>query len=153
MLENQLQQFPPQYMVLLVISLWILVCILVSAIGGWRELAKDYRADFPFEGKKFRMKSGRMRWGTNYTACINFGANKMGLYLSMALFLRIGHPPLFIPWPDVEREETKQYQLIKTVRLKFPKHPNIPLFISKRLAERIFDIQDKGLTNLSIEPR
>jgi hypothetical protein len=38
----------------------------------------------------------------NYRSCVTLGANARGLYLAVRPLFRIGHPPLFIPWSDVQ---------------------------------------------------
>lgn len=59
----------PYYFLLFFLVVWCSASLLISSIGGWRSLSGSYRADFSFDGKKLRMKSARMRWGTNYGAC------------------------------------------------------------------------------------
>jgi hypothetical protein len=62
----------PAY-ILFFIILWICVCKLIAAVGGWRILARDYRADSVFDGQKLWLKSVGMRSWTNYSNCINIG--------------------------------------------------------------------------------
>ena len=129
---------------LFLLALWIFITLLISIIGGWRLLSKAYRADFSFDGKKLRMKSGGMRWGTNYRACLTIGANREGLFLAVFPILRIGHPPLFIPWNDISTEDGKQLISFRTVKFIFRKCPNVHLVFSKKLADRIFRMREES---------
>jgi hypothetical protein len=65
--------------------------------------------------------------------------NPNGIYLSVLFIFRIGHPPLFIPWPDVSMREKRFLIFFKQVELWFSKCPSIPVVISRRLMNRISD--------------
>ena len=127
--------------ILLFIILWMGVCKLIAAAGGWRILARDYRADSVYDGKKLWLKSIGMRSWTNYSNCINIGANKYGLYLSVIPIFRVGHPPLFFPWMDISTEATSRRLLPDVVKFTFTKQPGVPIILSKRLADRIFKMR------------
>jgi len=130
----------PAY-ILFFIILWMGVCKLISATGGWRILARDYRANSLFDGQKLWLKSATLRRWTNYSNCVNMGANKYGLYLSVLLLFRIGHPPLFIPWTDISTEAVSRRLLLDVVKFSFAKQPEVPMILSKKLADRIFKMQ------------
>ena len=117
--------------------------MLLSNISGWRSLSKDYRANIPFNGKKLRMKSATMRWGTNYGGCLTIGANREGLYLAIFPIFRINHPPLFIPWKDISTEKGKQFVFFNIVKFIFHKSSNVHLAVSEKLADRIFRMKDE----------
>ena len=129
---------------LFVLALWISVTLLISIIGGWRLLSKAYRTDFPFAGRKMRMKSGRMRWRTNYVASLTIGANPEGLFLGVFPIFRIGHPPLFIPWNDISTEDRNRPVFFPTVKFIFSKCPNVYIIFSKKLADRIFRMKEES---------
>jgi hypothetical protein len=63
--------------------------------------------------------------------------NPNGIYLSVLFIFRIGHPPLFIPWPDVSMREKRFLIFFKQVELRFAKCSSIPFVISRRLMNRI----------------
>ena len=130
----------PGYILFFVI-LWICVCKLTSAIGGWRILARDYPAHSSFNGQKLWLKSVTMRRWTNYSNCVNMGANKYGLYLSVVLIFRIGHPPLFIPWTDISTEGVTRRLLPDSVKFSFAKQPEVYVMMSQALAARIFKMR------------
>lgn len=120
----------------LFIVLWGIICHVISLVGGWRELASQYHMEHPFSGELFRFQSAQMRGRMNYNGCVTVGANVEGLYLSVLFVLRLGHPPLFIPWSDVSGT-IKKRRWFSRLRLKFERCPSVPLVISKRLGERI----------------
>ena len=136
--------------ILLFIILWVGVCKLIAAAGGWRILARDYRADSIFDGKKLWLKSIGMRSWTNYSNCINIGANKYGLYLSVIPIFRVGHPPLFFPWMDIATEVTGRRLLPDVVKFNFTKQPDVPIILSKRLADRIFKMREESRSGVNI---
>lgn len=137
----------PAY-ILLFIILWIGICKLISAAGGWRVLARDYRADSLFDGQKLWFKSLGMRSWTNYSNCITVGANKYGLYLSVLPIFRIGHPPLFFPWTDISTEAVSRRLLPDIVKFNFTKQPTVPIVLSKSLAARILKMKEESQPGL-----
>jgi hypothetical protein len=118
-------------------GIWIGVSLLLSWIGGWRELARHYRADRSCTGAQFRMQSAGMRWGTAYRSSVNLGADASGLFLSVFPLFRAGHPPLFIPWSDISFSKERRW-LVDSVRLRFRAAPGVSLLIFTKLATRVF---------------
>jgi hypothetical protein len=138
----------PAY-ILFFILLWVGICKIISAAGGWRILAGDYQAISSFDGRKLWFKSVGMRSWTNYSNCITVGANKYGLYLSVLPIFRIGHPPLFFPWTDISTETVNRRLLPDMVKFRFTKQPEVPVIISKRLAAKIFGMRDENQRGFS----
>jgi len=114
------------------VVLWCLVCFLLALLGGWRRLAESYRLDGVFEGARWYMRSGRMRWGVNYNGCLTLGANGRGLYLAVMVLFRAAQPPLFIPWSDVGCLEQKGL-LFKYVVFSFLRAPGVTLRLPRPL--------------------
>lgn len=91
---------------------WSLVMAMASLIGGWNELAKRYRREeikFSIRderpAERFRwasLKMGPTYFPTNYGNCTTIDLSESGLGLNVALFFRPMHPPLLIPWTDIE---------------------------------------------------
>jgi len=48
------------------IIIWLLVGAINSYVGGWFSLARVYRTRVVFNGARWRMQSGQMRWLANY---------------------------------------------------------------------------------------
>ena len=91
----------PRYLFLLILPFWFLISFLIAQIGGWGELSRYYRAGNPFDGRRWRFRSGQMRLTTHYNGCLTLGVNSYGFYLAVFFLFRAGHPPLFIPWQDI----------------------------------------------------
>ncbi len=80
-----------------------------------------------------------MRMGANYGNCLIVCVNPDGIHLSVLFLFRIGHPPLFVLWPDVSMKEKRVLFFFKQVELRFSKCPSIPFVISRRLMNKISD--------------
>ena len=74
---------------------------------------------------------------SHYGASLIVGANREGLHLSVLLPFRIGHPPVFIPWPDISMREQKGRLFSARVELTFQKVPNLSMRIQPGLARKI----------------
>jgi hypothetical protein len=146
----QFEPFSVPAYILYFIILWICICKLVSAIGGWRILARDYCANSAFDGQKLWLKSAAMRRWTNYNNCVNIGADKFGLYLSVLPIFRVGHPPLFIPWMDISTEATQRRLLPDVVKFSFAKQPQVPVILSKKLAAKVFRMRQDSQQGVSV---
>lgn len=87
--------------VALFITIWVAVSLILSFVGGWRALSREYRAPHtvPERGwvERRALFSGRAR----YKNILRLTASDTGIYLSVAFPFRIGHPPLFFPWEDL----------------------------------------------------
>jgi hypothetical protein len=124
-----------QYFFVFIPLIWILVVFLVARLSGWRELADAYPLSTDFTGRKLQFQSANFRWGSNYTGIVQIGADPQGLYLSVFIPFRPGHPPIFVPWGDIQVESRDG--LIPALRLRFSRKPGIPCVISKMLGERL----------------
>lgn len=132
--------FPVQYFPFIFIGLWLFISLFISLLSGWWSLSQNYRFRGKFIGKKFYMKSLRMRFMSHYNSCVNIGVNSDGLYFSVFPFFRFAHPPLFIPWYDVQNiEETKDLFIFKFYKIRFKQNPGITMTIGKRLGDKIFN--------------
>lgn len=125
---------------------WILVCLIISRVGGWALLAKVYleQNSITLDGEICKFQSIQMRWATNYGNCVAIRANPMGLGLSLLWLLRIGHPPLLIPWSDITIRRVRRSRFFPSlVEFRFRLEPSIPVRISNKLSLKIFDSSDK----------
>ena len=120
---------------------WPGLLVLISRMSGWRELSENYPSPGMLDGQMFRFQSASLRLGTNYGGCLNVGVNQMGLHLSLVALFRIGHPPVFIPWPDISTEEKRGF-LFRGVELRFARCPSVPLIIAERLMKKISDARN-----------
>ena len=52
-------------------------------------------------------------------------------------FSLTGHPPLHIPWEDIEVDRHKPWLMTTRIRLSFKKVPGVPLIIREALAKNL----------------
>lgn len=136
--------------VVLVPGGWISVCWIISRISGWVILAKAYPAQdsSTLDGETWRFQSIQMRWATNYGNCVTFRANPTGLGLSALWLLRFGHPPLFIPWPDISIQRIRRGRFFPSlVEFRFRSEPSVPVRISNKFFLKILDSSDRYYPN------
>ncbi len=118
--------------------IWIAICILLSRISGWHKLAQKYLCIDFVSGEKWQFRSAKLRYSVGYIGCVNFVANREGLGISIFFVFRVGHPPLFIRWTDIEiSKETRLFRnLIRfTVGRDFP----IPILVNNSLGHKIME--------------
>ena len=118
--------------------LWLLVSTIISFIGGWFSLAKVYRTRAVFNGARWRMQSGQMRWRANYNNALTIGVNQQGLYLASVFFFRFMHPPLLIPWNEITVRRSQGW-FFEYVTFTLGRERAIPLQIRGNLAARLHE--------------
>jgi hypothetical protein len=118
--------------------IWLLVGAILSYVGGWFSLAKVYRTRVPFNGAKWGMQSGQMRWWTNYNNVLTLGVNREGLYLATMFLFRFMHPPLLVPWSEIKVRGGKGW-FFKYVTFMMGHELAIPLRIRGKLAAKLRD--------------
>jgi hypothetical protein len=90
----------------------------------------------PFNGAKWRMQSGQMRWLANYNNVLTIGASPEGLYLASMFLFRFMHPPLLVPWSEIKVRRKKGW-VFEYVIFTMGHELAIPLRIRVKLAERL----------------
>ena len=118
------------------IGFWILISTVLARVSGWAALARVYRLQDSFDGRRWRFQTAQMRWATNYGSCLSVGVSPRGLYLAVPFLFRPTHPPLLVPWGDIV-VELRQLTWFTAVELRFRRKPGIPLRISPELAKRL----------------
>ncbi len=104
---------------------WLLLGWLSAFLGGWTRLASRYRWNQPFEGEIFPTRSAMLGM-SRYENCLTMGANAKGLYLKVFTWMRINHPPLFIPWEDIQSKVEPSW-LAPIVMLSFRPFPHVSM--------------------------
>jgi hypothetical protein len=90
-----------------------------AALSGWRALARAYPSEGPLvNARVWRGVSVGMRNATRYNRGVNIAANHQGIELRVFFLLRLGHPPLFIPWSDIDTAPDRGW-FIDYVRFSF----------------------------------
>jgi hypothetical protein len=137
----------------LLITLWCLNSAWISWLSGWRSLSKRFRAQS--ESLAGTRRSGFpfdicFRYWLDYTNLAWVTVNKEALHLSVVFPFRIAHPPLAVPWEEIEISSTILFWR-KYVELKLGIEERIPLRISKRMANRLGIPEDINQTASSRE--
>ena len=77
-----------------------------------------------------------MRYWSHYSSVIRLTAAGDALYASVLLLFRIGHPPLRIPWNEIQFGRAKRVWRNYVV-LTLGNQEHIPMRISERMARNL----------------
>jgi len=126
--------------------------------SGWSLLATAYNSSEPFNGQFWNFQSGQIgvRDELNssleglwpYRSCLNIGANRRGLYLSIFILFRLWHPSLFIPWSDVAVISEEGF-LGQKMKFSFRQMPFVSLYISERVGLEIVKYAEWTTPNIT----
>ena len=91
--------------VLFPLPLFVVVVFIISRISGWGRLAEDFKSSVTPSNipstDQFSWVSARLRFWMRYNSVLILKLTEEGIHLSVFFLVRIGHPPLFIPWRSV----------------------------------------------------
>jgi hypothetical protein len=125
---------------LFIVCIWILALTFSSVLSGWSTLANHFRSDLDPSGETLTATplfyTVYLRYWTHYSGIVRIVSAADGLYLSVFLLFRPGHPPLRIPWNEIQFSQTR-YFFWNYVVLTLGNEEQIPLRIPQRLAERL----------------
>ena len=116
---------------------WSGIVYMISRLGGWSDLAKRYATQEPFSGTTFQMQSVTIGILGNYRSVVTIGASDDGLYLNPLVFYRPGHPPLLIPWDDIEPRQARGLSFVEMVSFSPQKTSKRTVSISRKLAGKL----------------
>jgi hypothetical protein len=116
--------------------LWIFVSAIISLVSGWFSLAKVYRTRVPFQGRKWTMQNGQMRWRVNYNHALTFGVSPQGFYMASMFLVRFMHPPLLVPWSEIRVQKTQGW-MFEYVTFTLGHELAIPLRLRATLAAQL----------------
>jgi hypothetical protein len=102
------RQIFPFLLPFIIIGWFLVVLQLVALIGGWKRLSNRFYAARQPEGEKLRNQSARIGWA-NYGGCLTVVIAGEGLYLSVWGPFRIGHPPILIPWREINHVRQRNF--------------------------------------------
>jgi hypothetical protein len=136
-------QLPPYFLLIVptvIVGFFCLISYLSSVLCGWHKLAQRFTAQSPPYGET--KTAGPFpytvytRFWAHYSSCIRMTAASDALYMSVLFFLRIGHPPLRIPWSEVQISRTK-YLWVRFVLLTLGNEERLPMRIPERMASKL----------------
>jgi hypothetical protein len=117
-----------------------LISFLIGRLSGWHMLSKRFRAEAEPYGE---IRSAgpffyyvQMRYRVNYGSLIRIIAANDALYLSALFPFRIGHPPLCIPWNEIQLSRIESFWQ-RYVVLTLGVRERIPMRISERMARKL----------------
>ena len=142
------QPFPAEHP-LLFLAIFAVVMIATSygtaAITGWSTLARVYPSEGGLLGARvWHGQSARMRYRTRYNRGVNIAANHHGIELSVFFLIRLGHPPLFIPWSDIHTEPAKGW-IFDYVRFSF-RRASPWIMLRRDVAEEVLGVRSLSPT-------
>jgi len=116
------------------------VGLLNSFISGWFYLGRRFtRQSEPYGETKTAgpfFYTVYMRLWSHYSSVIRLTAASDALYASVLFPFRIGHPPLRIPWDEIQFSRTKRFFRTYIV-LTLGNQEKIPMRISLRMARNL----------------
>jgi hypothetical protein len=127
------------------VALWCASGFFISFFTGWHSLGRRFKRESePYGETKTAgplFYTVYMRWWSHYSSVIRLTAGADALYASVLFLFRIGHPPLRIPWEEIQFSRTKFFFRSYLV-LTLGNEEKIPMRISLRMA-RSLGIQDR----------
>jgi hypothetical protein len=79
---------------------WCGIVSMLSFGGGWHRVAKRFPRQRQPQGKRYGSGSGAFG-GVNYNGCLIVHASAEGLDIHVWPMFRIAHPPIFLPWTEI----------------------------------------------------
>ena len=131
MFSSSMMLFGP----LATIGLVAVIMAVMGKISGWGRLAERYTAAGVVPGNLHRFRSARIGWA-GYNNCLTFGGDMRGLYVAMFPLFRPGHPPLYIPWHDLEVYGGDLW-VVSYLEFRFPQVPGVRLRVSRSLGDSL----------------
>jgi hypothetical protein len=137
---NDLSPYLPILFLAIGVAFICFICFLISFISGWYTLSERFRKQSePYGETKSAgpfFYTVYMRFWGHYSGVIRMTAAEDALYLSVLFLFRIGHPPLCIPWKEIQFGRTKFFWR-QYVVLTLGEQERIPMRISERMARKL----------------
>jgi len=126
----------PWGLAIISIAVWCAISFFVSLLTGWFDLGRRFkRQSDPYGETKTAgpfFYTIYMRLWSHYSSLIRLTAASDALYVSILFPLRIGHPPLRIPWEEIRFGRTKFF--FRTyIMLTLGNEEKIPMRMARNL--------------------
>lgn len=115
------------------ISLWLFVCWILSHVGGWHRLSQSFTTTEKPDNQCLNLASIRVGF-INYNHCTTLCFSSKGLFISVLRIFRVGHPPLLIPWYELNNPRIKQFLWKRFVIVDV----GLPKIVSISLPESVY---------------
>jgi hypothetical protein len=119
--------------------LWCASSFWVSWVSGWHSLARRFKYQAEPYGdinSTGRFASAYMRYWSHYGGMVLLTPASDALYISIMFLFRFGHPPLRIPWSEIQFDRTRFF-FFPYIVLTLGSEEQIPLRISQRMARNL----------------
>jgi hypothetical protein len=114
---------------------WSAICLVIARVGGWSQVASEYRQGDAPDGARWRFQSGQFGWA-NYNNCLTVGAGARGIHFGVFFLFRPGHPPFEVPWEEISVTEGT-FLFRHYVELRFRRASGVRVRLRKRLGDRL----------------
>lgn len=119
---------------------WGGISFLISALTGWSTLAKRFRKQSEPLGETRTagpfFYTVYMRAWSHYGSVITLTVSSDALFVSIFPLFRVGHPPLQIPWDQIQIGRARRF-FINYVQLTLGTREKVPMRISQRMARNL----------------
>lgn len=119
------------------VAVWYVTLTAIGLMSGWRALSKRFKQETAPYGEIKTVGpffySIYMRFWSHYSSVVRLTAASDGLYAAVLFPFRIGHPPLRIPWNEIQLGRAKWFFRTYIV-LTLGNEEKIPMRISQRMA-------------------
>jgi hypothetical protein len=98
------------------VTMWCSVCLLLSAVGGWRRIAERF-PDIPIPDgatASYPMATGMVGL-VSYRNCLKVQVAPGGVHVAVWKIFGLGHPPMFIPWNAMHNITLRKFLFIDQV--------------------------------------
>lgn len=130
----------PYGIAIFAVTLWCFVSFVISLFSGWFALSGRFKKQSEPYGEARSagpfFYSVYTRFWTHYSSVIRIAAAEDALYLSVLFLFRIGHPPLCIPWKEIQLAKAK-FLWRQYIVLTLGEQERIPMRISERMARKL----------------
>lgn len=151
---NQQLDFTWLFITVPVFVLLVLVGVffLISRLGGWALLTRRFRASDDWCGESWGWQSGQLRGWCNYNHCLNVGASPEALYLAVQIPFQLFHPPLVIPWSEIEVETGKYFfGFYDSAKFRVGTEERVTVRVYGKLVDRVRQAAGRGWPLYQIE--
>ena len=121
----------------------ILVASLLAFIGGWWSLSRRYRTERRLPKGSF-VGSGSLRYIASYSNVLRLGSDGEGMYLTF--WPRLAHPPLFIPWDQIEVGPPRR-MIFKIQTLTIGRELRVPFTMLSKDVQRLLRMAGRSQTS------
>jgi hypothetical protein len=132
--------------------LWLGITALISVISGYGALARKYPGQPQLPPGAWTNQTGS--FGTSrYKKTLTIGVTPEGLFLWVMFLFRFQHPPIFVPWNEVEVGEPQSaWGFGTTTEVTFPQLQDMRIQIGGKAGEAVAEAKQQSLGGATQPP-